>query len=500
MYFYTGLTFSGPKSYSGSLDIDKYPALDLVKDNWDDFGTKSQFCLRYHETSNNPKRIGYLKILQKDTDENKTNPSTVLPTQFTSLDAKYISLGQDIDFYRELINTVGEKAAVKVLEALNDISWRSVLAEDFESFTAYRNSLLRENQAQRALKHGKTAISGEEIIDNFNFTYEFKLESASAPLNVCINFDKNDFIPGRMVSIIGRNATGKTQFLSRLAKDLVQVWQTSSEKHNDVSKLFNRQKPLFSRVITISYSAFDKFTIPKSEHISYVYCGIRNKDGKLSGKSLKETYLNNLMRIKEHDRTDIWLKCMQDILDNHSKEYSNSLLKEINSDFNNNEDSLSLLSSGQAILANFITSLVAWLKEDSIVLFDEPETHLHPNAVANLFNVFHSLLEHFDSYAIVATHSPIVIQEIPSKRVIVFNREENLTTASNLSIESFGENISELTRHVFETVTIPNYYKDFFDEKSRKLPFEEIMKLFNNALSINAQSYLLSRYFDETAD
>jgi predicted ATP-dependent endonuclease of OLD family len=93
------------------------------------------------------------------------------------------------------------------------------------------------------------------------------------------------------------------------------------------------------------------------------------------------------------------------------------------------------------------------------VLFDEPETHLHPNAVANLFNVLTDLLRENESYALIATHSPIVLQEIPRKRVLVLSRDGDVTTSANLEAESFGESLSALTRHVFETNEIENLYK-----------------------------------------
>lgn len=157
-------------------------------------------------------------------------------------------------------------------------------------------------------------------------------------------------------------------------------------------------------------------------------------------------------------------------------------------------DTLSLLSSGQSILAHFVTALLAWIEPNSIVLFDEPETHLHPNAVAYLFNVLTSVLENHDSFAIIATHSPIVLQEIPRKRAIVFEREGNITTARPLGLESFGESISELTRHVFETNEIPTLYRRILRNLANEESLEETMERFEDGLSMNAQAYLIAQH------
>ncbi len=120
---------------------------------------------------------------------------------------------------------------------------------------------------------------------------------------------------------------------------------------------------------------------------------------------------------------------------------------------------LDSLSSGEAILTHLTTALVSWLEPFSLVLFDEPETHLHPNAVANLFSVLSELLLQNESFALIATHSPIVLQEIPRSRVVLLTRDGDVTTSAKLDTESFGESLSELTRHVFETNEVKNPYK-----------------------------------------
>ena len=123
-----------------------------------------------------------------------------------------------------------------------------------------------------------------------------------------------------------------------------------------------------------------------------------------------------------------------------------------------------------------------------------PETHLHPNAVASLFLVLSDILERFDSYAVVATHSPVVIQEIPAKRVLVFEREQNLTIAHPLSIESFGESVTELTKHVFETIEVENVYRRVLKDLAFDESAEEVAARFDRGLSLNAQAYLLAQY------
>jgi hypothetical protein len=75
-----------------------------------------------------------------------------------------------------------------------------------------------------------------------------------------------------------------------------------------------------------------------------------------------------------------------------------------------------------------------------------------------------------------------------------FERSGNITTAHSLDTESFGENIAELTRQVFETVEIPNFYKQTFKELSKTKSFNEVSALFGDQLSLHATAYLASLY------
>lgn len=474
------------KTQNQGLASDKFPVFSLTTDIWDDYGTKCTFHLRYHKNINETFKIGELKILQLD------EPRTKLEKSFVQLDSNYISLGQSIEFYKNLLKYLGEDQATLVLESLNDISWQSNKADAFESKPAYRNALFRVNSANKAFRFGRAVILDEEFNNSLSFEYTVDIESSGCSYDILIDFE-DDALPNRIVGVIGRNAVGKTHLMGALAKDLVQINRVSQKTVTEKINRFKGRRPIFDRVITISYSAFDKFMRPKNPHASYIYCGIRDEKGGLSKTSLINNYKDNLRKIKEQSREYIWVKYMSAILDVQNEIFKIKLLQEIEHVDSTEDDSLSFLSSGQSILTHFVTALVARIKENTLILFDEPETHLHPNAVANLFNVLNDILMTYQSYAIIATHSPIVIQEIPSKRVVLLTREGDSTIATRMQFETFGESISELTRHVFDTASIQNHYKLVLKELSKSMSSEDVNNLFNNNLSFNAKAYLLAQ-------
>ncbi len=468
-----------------------FPAFTLKKENWDDYNTKSTFTLYFYSTEDNKKIIGRIKIIQK------SSLVTKLSNVFSELDSEeYISLGQEIRFYEKLIQTCERKITINFLENICDIAWQPILAEPFETLSSFRNSLLREHSAQKARRFGIPIINKEKVSENFSFTYKTTIPGADNETEVHFDFCETDEVPGRIVGIIGRNATGKTRFLSRLAEDLVKIRRTSLKKEQQREDSFTPQRPIFTRLLALSFSAFDQFSRPETEQISYIYCGIRNKKGTLSRKNLSQRYVDNLKRIRNGGRTHDWLRVIKNTLGTTAVDIVQDISEQPDNDLRD-EDKLSKLSSGQAILTHTVTALIAWIEPNSIILFDEPETHLHPNAVASLFSSLNQILETYESYAVIATHSPVVIQEIPGKRVILFTREQNSTVAKPIGIETFGENISELTRHVFDTVEIPPFYKVTLRYLSANYSFEDVMTMFNDNLSMSAQSFLLSQYLED---
>jgi hypothetical protein len=267
------------------------------------------------------------------------------------------------------------------------------------------------------------------------------------------------------------------------------------ETVSQVESAFEPARPLFSRVIALSFSAFDKFQRPEPEKFfSYIYCGVRDDSGGLSRRALEAKHLDYLKRIVVQDREDHWEQHVANVMGVPKKMVS--ITRHIEELEKNLTPSM---SSGQSILAYFTSAALAYLKEGSLVIFDEPEIHLHPNAVALLMQTLHALLQEFNSYAIIATHSPVVIQEVPRKRVIRFEREGNITTSRPLGHESFGENIAELTRMVFDTVEIPNFYKKTLQALAKKHDFDTVSDMFDDQLSLHATAYLASLYEDGNA-
>lgn len=464
------------------------PCIVYLVDNWDDYNFKTLYHLCLFKKNGDQEVLGDVKILQRGV------KSTKLPEYFTELDEEFVSLGQDPDYYKNFRKHL-PNTHLSVLEALNDVVVKPQLLDEVETTSGFRNSLIRFNDAKICLRDGPALLAGGERQKGYSFTYTGEIPGAEAGVAINVDLQPEDPVPGRILAIIGRNGVGKTQFMAKLARDLATTRRVSKETVDQLELAFKPNRPLFSRVIALSFSAFDRFQRPEPEEFfSYIYCGVRDDSGGLSRRALETRHLQYLKRIKDHDREDVWQTHIANVLGVPTKTVN------IRRTIDELENGLTpSMSSGQSILAYFISAALAYLKEESLILFDEPEIHLHPNAVALLMQTLQSLLEQYDAYAIIATHSPVVIQEVPRKRVVRFERLGNITSAYPLATESFGENIAELTRLVFETVEIPNFYKQTFKELAKKKTFDEVSALFDDQLSLHATAYLASLYEDSNA-
>ena len=118
------------------FEPDELPSCVLTMERWDDFSTKSKFCLFYYGYYGSINDIGEVKILKKNTSTtinilDNDYLETILPDNFYQLENDCISLGQDLSYYKNLRDICGEPIAIEILTALRDISWRPPLAAPF---------------------------------------------------------------------------------------------------------------------------------------------------------------------------------------------------------------------------------------------------------------------------------------------------------------------------------------------------------------------------------
>jgi len=412
--------------------------------------------------------------------------STALPDTFTELDSSYCSLGQSVAYYRNL-DALGDGTKTAILAALRDIVRDNSLATPFIHLPAFQKSLLRFSEATKLYEQGLSSFDfAEPRASLAAFAFACRLPGATADHSVSFNFRDREPLPGRIIAFIGINGTGKTRYLERLANAII-------SGPSDDTEAFLPDRPRFSRVITISYSAFDEFRkSPTDAAATVIRCGIHDADGVPKDlPTLAAEIRSNLDAAFQSTRMDALAKSLSEILPQHVvstlTQPAQTLAGHIFPDVTQLQ-----LSSGQLVLLSILSSLAVQIEPDSLVLFDEPEMHLHPNAIGGLMRAVHTALSEFRSYGVMATHSPLILQQLPGRYVRVFRRVDSTPVIDQLPVESFAENLTAITEEIFHSAEGPTLYGTWFREMLKSKAVDEISELFDGRLSFNAKTLLRS--------
>lgn len=468
--------------FLGTQAIDEYPCFVLIFDKWNDYNIQTQMLMAYNKSSGNQVVIGAIKIMKRG---EKVTWDT-LPKKFVTLNSEYCSLGQEEKFYftmRDILPNIYQS----VLLGLRDVALFPRIAEEFENDDIFKTSVIRFNQNELVMRTIRFKLNSIELFDAFKFTYTIQLPYAENEISVNFDFNYEGDLQHRIIAIIGKNGTGKTRIMAAIANSL-----SEDEPQN-----IHPKKPLYGKIFSVSYSFFDRFQIPDANaSFNYVYCGLKKKDGSwLTEDDLIARFSEAVEKIIHKKLVKIWYDILVNFI---PKEIVDEMFEQIEFDIKYKEDGFfsvyRKVSSGQNILLFIITEILAQIRKNSLILYDEPETHLHPNAISQLMNTIFALVTQFESFCIIGTHSPLVLQEIPSRDIYVLVREQNFASVRRLEKETFAENLTVITDDVFGNREISKHHLALLESLvNNNKGFEEIVSLFeydNLPLNLSARLYI----------
>ncbi|MCY9802677.1 AAA family ATPase [Vibrio scophthalmi] len=491
------------KIYSGKRPkkkSDEYLFLESI--NWNDYSYESSFELYYYNGAREI-YVGELKVIDENIDVGSVEIST---NNEKKLSSNLCSLGQTESYYRNL-KKLKDEDSTRILKALNDCASNDFIYEHFKGLEQFKSSAVRFSTAEKALKFGKEIFSRDRVnvvepCHSFTFNSLLKGFDKNHKLNFKFFDKETKKIPANINVLIGRNGTGKTQLLSDLAKTISGYgFENKEELIQSRDTKFGNSNPSFGNVIVISYSAFDNFEIPGKDqqekdelasvgHVhGYKYCGLRERinDNQYRLKDISEIseeFTTSYKKIKKDGVLNEWFECISHVLSDPSFQCLNKL---------NLQKSFKKLSSGQKIILSILAGVYEHIDNNSLIVLDEPETHLHPSLMSAFMHSLRDILSRFDSYAVIATHSPVILQETPSLFVQVLGGSSRNPRVNKLRSESFGEEISTLTEDVFHvSYEESNFYKTLTDLSEQGYSSDEIDELFEKRLGFTAKSFIES--------
>ncbi|NUT73738.1 AAA family ATPase [Pseudomonas sp. C1C7] len=440
------------------------------------------------------------------------------------------------DAYDEVLLSLGELNSLLINEKISNDTYRLVV--DTPQFA---NGVIRKSGPYKAFKYGY--FKGNRVqppIDaRIPFSFTTKPREAST-YTVNFTYRDNDLIPDRVHCLIGVNGVGKTRYLKNLILAVQEKVNSVSESRIP-SQLFEQDGglavpdenecsenwsdlPSFSRVCV--YSTDPHNILPRRANLrgafDYLYfdMGLEEKSG--LAHQLADL-IRSEDRLGSEERFVLFKKIMQKAVPDaqllipvHNKlQDSAKMFDELGNawiplaavrgnelrvlDILNNinetrdlafrtEARLAIpLSSGQKMFFRFATHFLSVADQGTLVLIDEPETHLHPNLITEFMNLLYEVLVATSSVAVVATHSVYVVRETPSHCVHVFRKKQDSTVAiDQFYIKTLGASVSELSETIFGDSLVESFNDKIVNQiVERKISLEDIIKRYSDILSMD---------------
>lgn len=490
----------------GAYDFSKYSnCIILTKDNWDDWFTfETKSYMRYIDSEGTVTEIGSVKIGQ--TNMSSGQRTAEIPSHFQQLPQNCFSLGQS-DYYYASIGQLGDDLRKEILEGLNDIAYDLNLFKRVRNLPVTGTSLMREVSAFTITQQFHRIAMGKARLTNYDIEYTYPIKNDTTPTSLSFHVTPESFPPTNIHVIIGRNNVGKTYFIKNFIRavykpdDRESVGMLRSSNSETGRLVRSSRQQAFANILCVSFSPFDDYgeireMTSKRKVMPFTYIGLTSDN---LYETLKNNFVKSLTNCQKSERKLELLEQALNILETDPIfERSNikSLLEQqsdstCDNNKNDVENAFKRLSSGHQVIMLTLVQLIDCITERSLVILDEPENHLHPPLLAAFIRALSELLIDRNGVALIATHSPVILQEVPKSCVWKINRNGYEVKAERLEIESFGATIGALTREVFGLeVRQSGFHKMLIDEVKKGLDYNSIIEKFKYELGDEARLLL----------
>ena len=486
----------------------------LVNDNWDDFSFKTSFDSILLDAAGERRDLGGVKILKRG----MTGGRVPLADRFSQLDDDWCSMGMSREYYVAL-SKLDEELRTEYLSAIRDCVADKRIWHAFRDEEGMRTSLLRSVSTRDVETNFSRILSGDAALTSYNFEFQFAAGANDAKETCRFSVEPGSKPPTNVHVIIGRNGVGKTRLLAGMADALSNNRAASIGLRGEFTFLdSDDEENEFLNLVVVSYSAFDRFnplfrsSREAKKSIPYYYVGIkkRNERPELGDRDEDRIILKTAADFDDEfgvclksftgggstrgiQKMAQWRRALSVLQsDPGLKEY---IEKVSDASFDDTEQlaDFAMLSSGHKIVLLTIAKLVDVVSDRSLVLIDEPETHLHPPLLGSFIRAISELLISQNAVAVVATHSPVVLQEVPKSCVSVISRSGSRIRVRRPGQETFAENVSVLTRKIFGLEVHESGFYRLLNDASQGRDFEAVISEFGD--QVGTEGRALARAF-----
>jgi len=424
----------------------------------------------------------------------------------------------------EILMAINDLVLLSNVAKLSDADRKAILETD-----NFRLGFMRRGSAYQALHRGQRHIwgAGKPLLQDarapFNFDCTLRgFDSTSHTLSV--DYIDTSLLEDRVHCLVGKNGCGKTRLLREMILTFARMvegdencflgnFQTTAEEQADY------KGPTFRRVLCFALDS--QATFPSGTRndarFEYIYTNLADRDDQTAAES--STASGNLTRLlvdilrndepldddSNHyvgSRITLLQKALNPYVglgtvlipllegapgsyvyqdENGRSWISAARLRLLNEkaallafsyidfdrtiEFSNENGERFDLSSGHRVFFKFVISFLSYIDAGTLVILDEPETHLHPNLVCDFMNLLYDVLAATKSIALVATHSAYVIREVPTHCAHVYLvDDEGRPSENRVYLRTLGANIENISQAVFGDSNAKKFHQKIASE------------------------------------
>ncbi|ENR8891345.1 TPA: AAA family ATPase [Citrobacter koseri] len=514
----------------------KYINIYPDKNNFNDFGLDSKVFIDIvdKEINKNISLPGFIGFIEDYKDLNGKYALDAISKNIEKLSLLnekpyfFFTMLRELKDYRELVENYDVEEANKILFAINDIT---LTVRDSES-QRYKNvalgtdifnkSFIRNSESYFAYKNSSSVLKGlnYESVGLLSKNITLSSKEVQHPI-LSFNFDHHSELPKRVSILIGENGVGKSQLLRKIALAAIKGTDEISEC-DEAENTINRV--LINRLLAFSPTNESKSVFPSDKIIkskiwyrrfSLNRTPSRRNDintndiiielarsneniRELSRFEIFEKAISNLrnyfelaLPLKDSNRQPLYIRDLNDY--SEERRLQNFRAVDLSKDpVRYIQGKSHPLSSGEISFIRFCSQICANIENGTLVLLDEPETHLHPAFINKFFAILDTLLSLTGSSAIIATHSVYFIREVFKEQVTVLRKGENgILQLEKPRLSTFGANIGNISYFVFgesePTDVLLRVKRKILKEK---ISWSEVYNKYKDDFSINVLTQL----------
>lgn len=508
------------------------------RDRWNDFGYSilAEVGLRQEDSSTTWFQArfalkGISNLFDWATSAYSNTPNRGSPLKTVGL--PYACLLVDLKQYSLARRLLGDHLAREMLVQLNDVSILFDDAKtvpnwpDFFGSQVFTLSMIRSSESYLAFRRGANTLAGHEELEGADSRANFSamLRPPGPSVSFKFNFNNNNLFRGRIAVLVGKNGSGKTTSLTKIAKSLV-------DRSSRSAKI--EPRPEVNQVLAFAHSASLPQFRPKLRTNGSARVRVFSLDP-LSRRRNEPSDSQMLVDIfRSHDDRGMRLvHILKEVLDqefsdlkfivpvkplepdkatvNHDLEDLENLMRARGEQrlletsgridlsrklqYRARDGSKRSPSLGQLTFTRFLLTALANAGSGSVLLIDEPETFLHPNLISRFMRVLHRILDATGSIAILATHSPFIVREVQSAHVHILQQDSNgVLQVLQPRLQTLGANVANVSSEVFGDDLAEHLYENLVSEAAATgLSFLHLLDQYSAELSTEALLLLRRR-------